>query len=172
MNRHVSTALLAAGVFGAAFLAHLAWWRIALPRRQTAALLLLFCGVLGIWLAVSHFMPGRWFTAADRWQAIHVAVFHVACTLAYVVAYSALEHRSPSMTLLVAVADSGGAGCTPEELRGLLAGASPVEVRLDAMVHDGMVIRDGDDIRLAAKGRAWAAVFSTWRRFLGMPRGG
>jgi DNA-binding IclR family transcriptional regulator len=76
------------------------------------------------------------------------------------------------MTLLVAVADSGGAGCTPEQLRSLLAGASPVEVRLDAMVHEGMVTRDGDGYRLAPKGRAWATVLSNWRRLLGMPPGG
>jgi hypothetical protein len=99
-------------------------------------------------------------------------VFHTACSLAYIVAYSALEHRSPSMTLLVAVADSGTAGCSHEELRGLLAGASPVEVRLDAMVHEGMVVRDGDGYRLAPKGRAWATVLTNWRRLLGMPPGG
>ena len=168
----MSTALLAGGVFAAAFLLHLIWWRIALPRRQTAALLAVFFGVLVVWLAVSHFLPGHWLTAADRWQAIHVAVFHTACSLAYIVAYSALEHRSPSMTLLVAVADSGTAGCSPEELRGLLAGASPVEVRLDAMVHEGMVVLDGDGYRLAPKGRAWATVLTHWRRLLGMPPGG
>lgn len=168
----MNTALLAAGVFATALIAHLAWWRISLPRRQTAALLGLFFAVLVAWLAVSHFMPGRWFTATDRWEAIHVAVFHTACTLAYVVAYSALEHRSPSMTLLVAVADAGDSGCSPDELRRLLAGVSPVEVRLDAMVHDGMIARDGDSYRLAAKGRAWATVLSAWRRLLGMPPGG
>jgi hypothetical protein len=168
----MSTALLAIGVFATAFLVHLAWWRIALPRRQTAALLAVFFGVLVAWLGVSHFLPGRWCTAADRWQAIHVAIFHTACALAYIVAYSALEHRSPSMTLLVAVADSGAAGCAPEELRSLLAGASPVEVRLNAMVHEGMVTLDGDGYRLAPKGRAWATVLSNWRRLLGMPPGG
>jgi hypothetical protein len=168
----VNTALLAFAVFATAFVVHLAWWRISLPRRQTAALLGLFFAVLFAWLAVSHFMPGRRFTATDRWEAIHVAVFHTACTLAYVVAYSALEHRSPSMTLLVAVADAGDTGCSPEELRGLLTGASPVEVRLDAMVHDRMIARDGDGYRLAAKGRAWATVLSAWRRLLGMPPGG
>lgn len=168
----MNTALLAAGVFATAFFTHLAWWRISLPRRQTASLLGLFFAVLAAWLAVSHFMPGRWFTATDRWEAIHVAVFHTACTLAYVVAYSALEHRSPSMTLLVAVADAGDAGCSPDELRGLLAGASPVEVRLDAMVHDGMIARESDGYRLAAKGRAWATVLSVWRRLLGMRPGG
>jgi len=168
----VSTALLATGVFATAFLFHLAWWRSALPRRQTAALLAVFFGVLVPWLGVSYFLPGRWCTAADRWQAIHVAIFHTAWTLAYIVAYSALEHRSPSMTLLVAVADSGDAGCSPGELRGLLAGASPVEVRLDAMVHEGMVTRDGDGYRLAPKGRAWTTVLSNWRRLLGLPPGG
>ncbi|MFM7242899.1 MAG: hypothetical protein ACKO40_01820 [Planctomycetaceae bacterium] len=168
----MATAILAVGVFTSAFLLHLAWWRIALPRRQTAMLLVVFFGVLVAWLALSHFLPGRWFTAADRWQAIHVAIFHTACALAYIVAYSALEHRSPSMTLLVAVADSGNAGCTHDELRGLLAGASPVEVRLAAMVHEGMITQDGDGYRLAPKGRVWAAVLSTWRRLLGMPRGG
>jgi hypothetical protein len=168
----MSTAILAVGVFATAFLLHLAWWRVALPRRQTAVLLAVFFGVLIAWLAVSHFLPGRWFAAADLWQAIHVAIFHTACALAYVVAYSALEHRSPSMTLLVAVADSGAAGCSLEELRGLLAGVNPVEVRLAAMVHEGMVTREGDDYRLAPKGRAWATVLSNWRRLLGMPPGG
>lgn len=168
----MATAFLAVGLLAAAFLVHLAWWRIALPKRQTAMLLAVFFGVLAAWLAVSHFLPGRWFTAADRWQAIHVAIVHTACALAYIVAYSALEHRSPSMTLLVAVADSRGEGCTTEELRGLLAGASPVEVRLAAMVHEGMIAEDGDGYRLAPKGRAWATVLSTWRQLLGMPRGG
>lgn len=168
----MNTALLAAGVFATAFAMHLAWWRIRLPRRQTAALLGLFFIVLIGWLAVTLLRPGRWFSAVDAWQAMHVAVFHTACTLAYVVAYSALEHRSPSMTLLVAVADSGAAGCSPDDLRGLLAGVSPVEVRLDAMVHDGMIAREGDGYRLAAKGRAWATVLSAWRRLLGMSPGG
>lgn len=168
----MSTALLASGVFVVAFFMHWVWWRIALPRRQTATLLAVFFGVLVAWLAASHFLPGRWFTAADRWQAIHVAVVHTAFSLAYIVAYSALEHRSPSMTLLVAVADAGRVGCTPQELRGLLKGASPVEIRLDAMVHEGMVTRDGDGYRLAPKGRAWATVLANWRRLLGMPPGG
>ena len=168
----MTTACLAAGLFAAAFLVHWVWWRIALPRRQTAALLTVFFGVLFAWLAVSHVVPGGRFTAGDRWEAIHVAIFHTALSLAYIVAYSALEHRSPSMTLLVAVADSAAAGCTPDELRWLLRGASPVEVRLDAMAHEGMVLQQGDGYRLAPKGRAWAVVLASWRRLLGMPRGG
>lgn len=168
----MSTALLTAGLFACAFLCHLAWWRIALPKRHTFALLALFFGALAAWLTLSITLPGRWFVATDPWQALHVAIAHTALTLAYVVTYSALEHRSPSMTMLVAVADSSDEGRTAAELRGLLVGASPVEVRLSAMEREGMVSRERDDYRLAPKGRTWAAVLSNWRRLLGMPQGG
>jgi hypothetical protein len=47
-----------------------------------------------------------------------------------------------------------------------------VEVRLDAMLHEGMVVRDGDGYRIAPKGRAWATMLTNWRRLLGMPPGG
>lgn len=62
------------------------------------------------------------------------------------------------MTLLVSVADARGAGQTAAEFRGLLADVSPVEARLDAMVHDGMVVREGDDYRLGTKGQTWVAM--------------
>lgn len=168
----MNTALLAAGLLAVPFAVHLAWWRLSLPRRQTAVLLWLFFGVLAVWLAASFCMPKRWFAAANFWQAVHVAVFFAAFVLAYVVAYSALEHRSPSMTLLVAVADSGPKGRTREELRSLLSNVSPVEIRLEAMVKDGMIARDGEGYRLLTKGKIWAAVLSAWRGLLGMPRGG
>jgi len=168
----MNTAVIGVGLLAIAFILHLAWWRIAVPRRQTAVLLGLFFGVLAVWLVVSRRMPDRWFTATGIWQAFHVVTFHTACTLAYVVAYSAIEHRSPSMTLLLTVADCGGAGCTASDLQGRLISVSPVEVRLDAMVHDRMIVREGDDYHLATKGQLWVCVLSTWRRCLGLPRGG
>ena len=44
------------------------------------------------------------------WQCLHVAIFHVAMSLAYVVVYYGLEERSPSMTILAYVADAGQQG--------------------------------------------------------------
>ena len=46
----MNTALLAIGVFATAFVTHLVWWRIRLPRRQTAVLLSLFFSLLVAWL--------------------------------------------------------------------------------------------------------------------------
>ena len=143
-----------------------------MPRRQTAALLAILFGVLAAWIAAWILAPGNPLAPRSWLECLHVCIFHASLSLAYIVAYTAIEHRSPSMTVLISVADSGGAGRSRDELRSLLQDAMPVERRLDAMAREGMIVADGPDIRLAAKGRAWAAALSVVRRLLGLPRGG
>ena len=92
--------------------------------------------------------------------------------LAYAVAYSAIEERSPSMTILSRVADSGSRGWSREELQSILLSVSPIEIRLAAMVRDGMVREDMGKVMLTAKGWAWANTFSLWRRLLRFDLGG
>ena len=143
------TAWLAASLFSTGFLAHWLLWRIGIPRRQTAVLLGIFFGVLAVWMIAWWAVPDSLIAPRTRWEGLHVCVFHTSLSLAYIVAYSAIENRSPSMNVL-----------------------PPVETRLDAMVRDAMIVEDGAGYRLASKGRAWAAALSCWRRLLGMPRGG
>jgi hypothetical protein len=165
-------ALLAAGVFAAAFLVHWLWWRVRIPGRQTAVLLGIFFTTLGAWGLAAGLLPESLLAPRSIWELLHVAMFHVALSLAYVVAYSAIEHRSPSMTVLTFVADAGAAGRPVAEVRAILEAASPVETRLAAMLREGMVQEADGAYRLAVKGRAWAVVLSNWRRFLRLPRGG
>lgn len=165
-------AILSSGLFAAAFLAHWLWWRVRIPARQTLTLLVVFLGALAAWSAAAVLDPESPIAPRSSWEMLHVAVVHVSLTLAYVVAYSAIEHRSPSMTVLTFVADAGTAGRSAAEVRGLLEAACPVEVRLRAMVRERMVHEEGDRYRLAAKGHAWAVALSGWRRLLRLPRGG
>lgn len=162
---------IAIGLSATAFLAHWLLWRVRIPTRQTAALLAIFLATLIIGLASSPWWPLAWrFTSV--WEVLHVAIFHVAAMLAYVVAYSALEERSPSMTILSRVADAGSRGQSREDLQAMLVNISPVEIRLAAMVRDGMVRDEAGMIRLTNKGWAWASTFSTWRRLLRFQLGG
>lgn len=166
-------ACFAFGLFALSFAVHWAWWRVRVPRRQSAAILFLFLGLLVIGLAA-----GRWWTPLQvfglrgLWPALHVALFQVSMTLAYIVAYSALEERSPSMTLLLHVANSHGAGRTRDELYAVLGGMTPIELRLAAMTRDMMLVADGDVYRITVKGRAWATIFGTWRQFIRLNKGG
>jgi hypothetical protein len=166
-------ACVAAGLFSFAFFLHWIVWRIKIPSRQTAALLLILLGVLPVGLVAIGVLPRlQSFAPVGFWEYLHVSIFHVAMSLAYVVAYSALEQRSPSMTVLVFVAASRRQGRTREELVDLLKGMLPVEARLDAMLRDGMLADVNDIYQLTAKGRLWDYCFAAWRRLTKLSKGG
>ncbi len=167
--------LVATAFATAAFLFHWLWWRIRIPRRQTAAILATFSLVLLVGLAAtagsSAAVPPE-FRLRSLLEVVHVAGAHVAVMLAYVVAYSAIEERSPSMTILSRVAIVGPEGVWRRDLESLLRKVSPVEIRIAAMLRDGMVRNPDGGLALTTKGMAWAATFSALRRFLGFEKGG
>ncbi len=161
--------LLAFGLFGFAFAIHWLIWRVCLPRRQTAALLAIFMGIWLLAIVVAFLWPTH---PVGWWQGVQVSLFHIATALAYIVAYSAIEERSPSMTLVTFVADAREVGRTREEMLVVLQGFEPLSRRLAAMVRDGMIAEDADRYVLTAKGRQWVWVLSNWRRLMGRGKGG
>jgi hypothetical protein len=169
----MTLACFAAGLFVCGLLLHLAWWHWRMPQRQTAALLGLFLAVLAVGLAAGPHLPvvAPW-APRGFWPCLQVSLFHIACTLAYIVTYSALEGRSPSMTLLLEVADAKEEGRTRDELLAALSWFSPIDSRLVAMERDGMIVADGEQYRILPKGRTWAAVLDVWRRVVGLGKGG
>jgi MFS family permease len=141
-----ATALL----IGSLFLVHLAWWRLALPRRQRATLLALFfvgslvlSPVVGLLFAKVGLEPLSWI------QWLNVALAVVAFTLAYVVTYSALEADSPTLSLVRHISASGAGGVGEEELRAFMASRPFVGARLSALVEEGMIHEREGRIHLA-----------------------
>ena len=164
---------LAFTLFSAAFLLHWIVWRIQIPRRQTAAILLILLGSLPLGLAAVIYLPSlRFIGPISFFDALQIALFHVALSLAYVVAYTAIEGRSPSMALLVSVANSGDKGRSRTELESLLSAENPVAARLQAMLLDRMVVVSSDSYCLTAKGWAWARTLGMFRKLLRMEKGG
>lgn len=160
-------------LFAAAFALHWLVWRVRLPRRQTAVLLGILFGTLFLGLFLASAIPAlKPWSPAGSWQMLHVALFHTSFSLAYVIAYSALEERSPSMTLLLATANAEPHGLSRGEMYALLSRLSPLDSRLKAMVRDRMIEFDGVGYRITGKGAAWAYVLGTWRRLAGLPKGG
>lgn len=165
--------ILTTVLLGSAFVVHWLVWRIRVPRRQTAALLAIFFGALCVGIPMAACAPlAAGFTLRGPWECLHVAIFHVAVALAYIVVYSALEERSPSMTVLSFINEAGCAGRTREEITRVLRTASPVEVRLDAAIRDKMLVETGGRCELTPKGRAWAVSYEWLRHFLCLTRGG
>jgi hypothetical protein len=134
-----------------AWVLHVLWWRISLPRHQMGALLGVFAlapvlaGVL--WLVIGRpafvlpqDLPG-------------VAMFYAGALGCYLIAYTGVEETSPSLAAMQALQDAGPAGCSPEELSSVITDSNFVKPRIDALKRDGMLAAAEGGFVLTPRGR-------------------
>lgn len=157
-------------IVAAGFLAHLAIWRVRVPRRQTRAVLAVFFGTMLAGLALPSVAPVPPPGGPAEYAA--VVLFVVAMTLGYTITYSALEADSPTLVLIRLIAAAGPDGLSEKELEAGADDGLLILPRLADLVRDGHVTRDGDVYQLTEKGRRFVAVFRTFRRVLGADKGG
>jgi hypothetical protein len=137
-------------LLGALFAVHLAWWRVALPRRQRAVLLVLFLGGGLVFAPLVAWLVGSLGFAPLSWvEWLNVALAVVAFALAYVVTYSALEADSPTLSLVRHIAAAGRGGLAEVELGEFMVSRPFVGARLTALVDEGMVYEKENRIILA-----------------------
>jgi hypothetical protein len=146
MSVFLATALL----IGSLLIVHLVWWRVSLPRRQRASLLVLFFMGSLILAPVVGFVLGKVGLEPLSWiQWLNVALAVVAFTLAYVVTYSALEADSPTLSLVRHIAAAGASGVREEELASFMSSRPFVGARLSALLEEGMIHEREGRIHLA-----------------------
>lgn len=164
-------------VWGLSFLFHIVVWKIHLPHRQTRALLLIFGGGLAVSLAglacTVGFQDEEAFPRPDSLaQYLHLGLFHLALTLAYVITYSALEADSPSLVLILSIDQAGEKGLSREEIQRMCDDDLLVRPRIADALRDGLVCRDGPLLKLTSKGAWFISLFLSYRRLIRAPKGG
>ncbi len=159
---------------GLAFLVHVAWWRLCLPRRQTRALLLIFLGcgagaLLGLRLLGPRDGVPWPRTAADY---VQIGLLVLAFAAAYVITYSAVEADSPTLVLVRVIAAAGPEGLPEADLYEKASDDVLVTPRVADLVRDGMLQLDGGRYHLTGKGRRFVRIFICYRWLLGAGKGG
>lgn len=142
--------LIALGVFGLSWLVHLAWWRCALPARQTRALITVFAGGPGVAVLALALLDQLPALSPPSWAAL--ALFHGGATLCYLITYAGIEETSPSLVIIRTLEEAGERGATREELHARLAAARFLPPRIDALVRDGLITRADGMLRLTPRG--------------------
>lgn len=163
MTVFLNTSLL----FGAAFLLHLVLWRIWKPKHDYKVLLLIFAIGLGAWLgwAVFH--------STTLWQFLQTAIFYTAASLAYVVAYSSVEGDSPTLSLVLFLAEKKTEGRSYEEVRNFFAQRPFAQSRLAALKDAGLIQEQNGKYAVAGRGSLAFRFILAYRRIYGdIPRGG
>ena len=158
-------------LFFLAFLLHLIIWKIRLPKRQIRMLLLIFFGVLivgfvNLWsvtLPIKVFKLSAPHTIAEY---IHVALFFTSLTLAYIVTYTAIDVDSPSLVMVMNIANAGSEGLDKAAFDNAMTDDILVKPRVRDLVTSEITYMDGDKYRLTPKGILLARIFVFYRKLM------
>ena len=159
-----------------AFVLHLIVWRIRLPKRQTKVMLLMFFGTLAAGMVFLWTNPSFEFLGVEApaggLEFFRIALMFTAFTLAYMITYSGLEADSPSLVMVLAIADAGPEGLSREIFFEQMTDDILVKPRVRDLLTDKMAVLDGETYRLTPKGVLLARIFVVYRSILGAGKGG
>lgn len=152
---------------------HVLRWKLALPQNQLAALLKLILAVAALWLAANF---GLWLAGGSLGPlplplapCALVLFFYLASAFAYVMLFSTIDADSPSITILLALNAAGEQGVPMHELSRRTGMDRFFSSRIERMLADRMIAREGDGLVPAAKGLFLLRFVGLWRVVMGAP---
>ncbi|MEW6599720.1 MAG: hypothetical protein AB1499_02000 [Nitrospirota bacterium] len=164
-------------IFCAAFVLHLMVWKIRLPNRQVKTMLLIFFAVLlgSILILLNAPSSFKFFDLAppeNIWEYLHICLFFISLTLAYMITYSALEADSPSLVMVMTISRAEPEGLDKKRFGELMSDETLVMPRIRDVLTDKMAYMEGGRYRLTPKGALMARLFILWRRLINAPEEG
>ena len=163
-------------VFAACLVLHAICWRVYQPqsyRHWVPALGLIFLGAGPVlaWILLRRGAPGiapveR--DAAIAWLA--VLLVHVSASMVYLIGYTLVSAFSPSVEILKLLDRTPG-GLARDDidlpfLRAALGGN-----RVENLLTSGLVLAQGDDVRLGPKAQVMTRLMLLYRHLIGLPDG-
>ena len=159
--------LTTAKLLAAGFLIHLVLWRIRLPRQQFLTLLIIFGVIFCAWFAAYGV---RFLALSDL---LHVTMAYASISVGYVVLYSAFNLDSPTLGLMLYVAEAKAAGRSREEVLAFLGKRSFVKGRLGQLLDSGLVREENARYVVIGIGSPGFRFILAYRKLYGsIPKGG
>lgn len=159
-------------LFLIAFFVQLVIWKIRLPRNQIKALLQIFFLVLAIGVSILFKSCGSnyFFGIAlprTMFEITQLSLLFISLTLAYMVTYSAIEVDSPSLVMILNVAEAGRAGLDKKSFEEKMNDNILVKPRIKDLLTGGLAYLDEGRYRLTPKGALLAGIFIKYRKLIG-----
>jgi len=164
-------------IFFLGFLIQVAVWRARLPKKNHTIILLgiFFSAFFAVFFLVRINLDTTYFgkiTGENFFQYLSLALFYGSLTLAYIASYSAVEVDSPSLSIILEVAEAKADGLEKRRLYSQMDNEHLVIPRLKDLVNDKMVYLDRDKYKLTRKGEFLIGIIVCFRKLLNAPKGG
>lgn len=141
---------VALGTLLIAFVAHLVFWRLHLPKAQLKALILIF---FLVWLiAALSLLTGTINvfsqTGGLLLGIIYFSLIYWSAALSYIITYSAMEGDSPTLSLTRHLHRRGEKGVSHSEIDDFFRQRPFIGARVRALVSDRILIEESGGYRL------------------------
>lgn len=160
-----------------AFIIHFIIWKIRLPVHQKSILIFIFSITLIAGSSVLFYFRQHISLLGIRppqelYEYFQIFVFFISVSLAYMVTYSALEADSPSLVMIMTIANSGKEGLSQKNFEEKINNDTLIIPRLNDALSEKLVYLNGDKYNLTLKGRIFSAIFMFYREIIKRERKG
>jgi hypothetical protein len=151
--------------------------RVFKSKRPTKLLLsisfwTLCIGLLMIWLVQFLFKTPFSILAFDVLGYINITLFFFPLLCAYTITFSAVEADSPSLVMILAIAQAAPAGLSEDDFYLLVNDEVLIKPRLKDLLKDKMAYLDGTRYKITTRGKYFVHLFVIYRNLLGLQKGG
>lgn len=147
--------------------AHVALWKLTLPRRPIRALLIIAAAVFCLRLALLAVLPETLF------EFLQTALFFWSVSLCFVITYSAIEGGSPTLSLMRFLADEQSRGRSLEEIDAFFAQQPFIKARIEALLRSSLIREENGRYFAVEKSCSAFRLVLGFRRVYGaIPKGG
>jgi hypothetical protein len=158
--------------FLAGLVLHIGWWRMRRPKDDVLALVL--CVVLIPCAADLVWAFSAWGSTsggAVLSNSLVIALLSSVLGGAYITAYPGAEAGSPSMLILLKVAERRGSGISPTELMACFDETVLCDGTLATLVNQRFALAVNGRLVPGPRGARMVRVCQIWRAVLGLPDG-
>lgn len=152
--------VLALAVYSAALSAHFVIWRIGPPRSTIRMLAGIFSFGFLVMVAVFIALLSP-FSVLDL---LYCGLLYGLLALCYLITYMAVDGDSPTLSIVSYLRAGGAEGVSLDELRAFMRDRPFMRSRLDRLIDDGFVRRDGDHLRPSPRSFLLLRIFDAYRR--------
>lgn len=164
-------------IFISALMLHFFIWQIRVPNNQVKALLKIFLLTLLIYSLILLFIPKNFKLIGLResvtiFEYLRIIFLYFSLVASYIATYPAIEVDSPTLSIIIAIANARSKGLGKDQLRQAMNNEFLIKPRVNDLLNAKMITLYKDKYKITRRGILFYRPFMFYRKLLNIGKGG